>query len=67
LRHRVDPFLSRYNWNRDALAVKLNTRRPPTGKEYYSFVPSRGWRFIILDPFQEAIIGSVSSVRNQFE
>ena len=27
------------------------------GREYYAFVPQLGWRFLILDPYQESIIG----------
>ena len=45
----------RYNFNREELRVKLNTA--PHGKEFYSFSPHAGWRFLLLDPYQEAIIG----------
>jgi manganese-dependent ADP-ribose/CDP-alcohol diphosphatase len=45
-----------YNFSRAELAEgPLNTA--PDGVEYYSFHPVPGWRFLILDPYQEAIIG----------
>jgi|EP00670_Eutreptiella_braarudii_P007308 manganese-dependent ADP-ribose/CDP-alcohol diphosphatase len=46
-----------YNFARWQLAQKLRTIRGPHKKEFYSFSPASGWRFIVLDPYQEAIIG----------
>ena len=57
-----------YDFSRPQLAKLLDTA-PRTvgaggradgkvgGREYYAFVPQLGWRFLILDPYQESIIG----------
>lgn len=45
-----------YNFSRAELASgPLNTA--PGGISYYSFLPAPGWRFLVLDPYQSAIIG----------
>eukprot|EP00936_MAST-01D_sp_MAST-1D-sp1_P002434 g2434.t1 len=48
-----------YNFSRAELREKLHTAPPPHCKEYYAFEPaaSARWRFIVLDGYQEAIIG----------
>jgi len=46
-----------YNFNRDYLAAKLGTRQPNRPVEFYAFAPAPGWRVLVLDPFQEAVIG----------
>ena len=47
-----------YNFTRAELAAgPLNTAPAPRGLEYYAFTPAPGWRFLVLDPYQEAIIG----------
>mmetsp|Transcript_61912 Transcript_61912/g.116556 ORF Transcript_61912/g.116556 Transcript_61912/m.116556 type:complete len:443 (+) Transcript_61912:55-1383(+) len=52
-----------YNFDRVQLAAKLNTRRSgghpvgSHGKEYYRVQPCKGWRFLVLDPYQDAVIG----------
>ena len=75
-----------YNFDRDALAAKLRTRRPRTDPaglsprsatnmanhsgatgefnekygdaEFYAVRCCPGWRLVVLDPFQNAVIGS---------
>jgi manganese-dependent ADP-ribose/CDP-alcohol diphosphatase len=44
-----------YNFSREQLRAGLNTA--PHGFEYYAFRPHPGWAFLVLDPYQEAIIG----------
>jgi manganese-dependent ADP-ribose/CDP-alcohol diphosphatase len=46
-----------YNFDRDILATKLQTR--PNGRtvEFYAFSPVAGWRVVVLDAFQEAVVG----------
>jgi hypothetical protein len=44
-----------YNFTREELKTIFNTE--PEGKPYYSFTPHEGWRFLVLDPYQQAIIG----------
>jgi len=44
-----------YNFDRGELARRLGTA--PGGKEFYGFSPAEGWRVLVLDAYQEAIIG----------
>lgn len=46
-----------YNFSRADLRRKLHTA--PQGFEYYSVeaAPGSGWRVVVLDPYQEALIG----------
>jgi manganese-dependent ADP-ribose/CDP-alcohol diphosphatase len=46
-----------YNFSRAELASGPLRTVGPEGVEYYSFRPAPGWRFLVLDPYQEAIIG----------
>ena len=49
-------FLSElYNFDRAVLAARLGTA--PRGSEFYGFNPVPGWRVLILDPYQESMIG----------
>lgn len=44
-----------YNFDRAALAEASWLRHGD--KEYYSFQPAAGWRMVVLDPYQLALIG----------
>eukprot|EP00567_Pseudictyota_dubia_P006491 CAMPEP_0197440594 /NCGR_PEP_ID=MMETSP1175-20131217/7053_1 /TAXON_ID=1003142 /ORGANISM="Triceratium dubium, Strain CCMP147" /LENGTH=398 /DNA_ID=CAMNT_0042970729 /DNA_START=87 /DNA_END=1283 /DNA_ORIENTATION=- len=44
-----------YNYDRRALAEASWLQHGD--KEYYSFVPAEGWRVVVLDPYQIALIG----------
>ena len=44
-----------YNYNRDELAKAKWLQNGDS--EYYSFTPQKGWRVIVLDPYQLAVIG----------
>jgi manganese-dependent ADP-ribose/CDP-alcohol diphosphatase len=44
-----------YNFNREQLDRKLNTVRD--GHEFYSFSPISGWRVVMLDGYDVAMIG----------
>ena len=44
-----------YNFNRTQLAQATWLRHGD--KEFYSFAPAAGWRVVVLDPYQEALIG----------
>jgi len=44
-----------YNFNRTQLATATWLRHGD--KEFYSFAPAAGWRVVVLDPYQEALIG----------
>ena len=44
-----------YNFDRQALAEASWLRHGD--KEYYSFAPAAGWRMVVLDPYQQALIG----------
>ena len=46
-----------YNHPRDVLAAQLATAPPPDGREYYAFEPAAGWRVLVLDAYQESVIG----------
>lgn len=43
-----------YNFDRDTLHRRLGTS--PGGRSYYSFSPHRGWRFVVLDPYDISTI-----------
>ena len=51
------PGLARvqYNFDRTELADAEWLRHGD--REYYSFAPARGWRVVVLDPYQIALIG----------
>ena len=51
------PGLARvqYNFDRTELANAEWLRHGD--REYYSFAPARGWRVVVLDPYQIALIG----------
>lgn len=63
IQHSTTPFVhlvgnhELYNFDRLALAAKLGTR--PSGRtvEFYATQPAPGWRVLVLDGFQEAVIG----------
>ena len=44
-----------YNFDREALAEASWLRHGD--KEYYSWKPADGWRMVVLDPYQRALIG----------
>ena len=44
-----------YNFDRQALSRASWLRHGDA--EYYSFKPAPGWRFVVLDPYQQALIG----------
>ena len=44
-----------YNFDRETLAARLATR--PDGHEFYSIAPAPGWRVVILDAYQESVLG----------
>ena len=44
-----------YNFDREALAQASWLRHGD--REYYSFAPAAGWRMVVLDPYQLALIG----------
>ena len=44
-----------YNFDRDTLSEAAWLRHGD--KEYYSFKPAAGWRVVVLDPYQVALIG----------
>ena len=46
-----------YNFDRAELAARLHTAPEPGRVEYYSFAPAPGWRVLVLDPYQDAVIG----------
>ena len=46
-----------YNFDRDMLAARLGTRLPNRAVEFYASAPAPGWRVVVLDAFQEAVIG----------
>ncbi len=46
-----------YNFGRKELARRLSTAPPPAHREFYGFSPAAGWRVLVLDSYQEAIIG----------
>lgn len=46
-----------YNFNRAELARRLHTAPAPAHKEFYGFAPAAGWRVLVLDAYQESIIG----------
>jgi manganese-dependent ADP-ribose/CDP-alcohol diphosphatase len=46
-----------YNFDRRELRARLATAPPPAHREYYAFVPAPGWRVLVLDPYQIAVIG----------
>ena len=47
-----------YNFDRPTLARHLRTARGPGGTGYYCFRPVPGWTVLVLDPYEEAIIGN---------
>ena len=46
-----------YNFDRDSLAARLSTRLPNRAVEFFASAPAPGWRVLVLDAFQEAVIG----------
>mmetsp|Transcript_22563 Transcript_22563/g.27841 ORF Transcript_22563/g.27841 Transcript_22563/m.27841 type:complete len:395 (+) Transcript_22563:209-1393(+) len=44
-----------YNFNRQELALASWLRHGDS--EYYSFIPARSWRVVVLDPYQISLIG----------
>ena len=47
-----------YNFDRPTLARYLRTARGPGGTGYYRFRPVPRWTVLVLDPYEEAIIGN---------
>jgi len=46
-----------YNFDRETLARRLGTRPAGRPVEFYASQPAAGWRMLVLDAFQEAVIG----------
>jgi len=46
-----------YNFDREQCAALLGTRPEGRTREFYAFAPARGYRVLVLDAFQEAVIG----------
>lgn len=46
-----------YNFDRATLAARLGTRPAGRAVEFYATAPAAGWRVVVLDAFQEAVIG----------
>jgi manganese-dependent ADP-ribose/CDP-alcohol diphosphatase len=46
-----------YNFDRQQLNERLHTAPGPRNTEFYSVKPAPGWRLLVLDAYQESIIG----------
>jgi manganese-dependent ADP-ribose/CDP-alcohol diphosphatase len=46
-----------YNFDREQLNKLLHTAPGPRNSEFYSVKPAPGWRLLVLDGYQESIIG----------